>query len=137
MNKYIKETRAYTYPELSEEAKEKAKEWYLNDESLSWELTDSYESDLSCIFPNSDLKVQWSLSYCQGDGVNIYGSVNMEDIFALPQNAPAYNWIDGYLTEKEIRTLRFYMSEYKNEVKIPSVLLLYGRQNRFCRRLPV
>ena len=119
MNKYIKEIKAYTFPELTGEAKEKAKEWYLNDEMLSWELTNNYESDLSCIFPNSDLKVQWSLSYCQGDGVNIYGSVNMEDIFVLSQNAPAYNWIDGYLTEKEIRTLRFYMSEYKNEVKIP------------------
>ena len=119
MDKYIKEIKVFTFPELNGEAKEKAKEWYLNDETLSWELTDSYERDLSCIFPNSDLKVQWSLSYCQGDGVNIYGSVNMEDIFSLPQNAPAYNWIDGYLTEKEIRTLRFYMSEYKNEVKIP------------------
>lgn len=80
MNKYIKEIKAYTFPELTGEAKEKAKEWYLNDETLSWELTNNYESDLSCIFPNSDLKVQWSLSYCQGDGVNIYGSVNMEDI---------------------------------------------------------
>lgn len=119
MDKYVKEIKAYTFPELTGEAKEKAKEWYLNDETLSWELTNNYESDLSCIFPNSDLKVQWSLSYCQGDGVNIYGSVNMEDIFSLPQNAPAYNWINGYLTEKEIRTLKFYMSEYKNEVKIP------------------
>lgn len=76
MDKYIKEIKVFTFPELNGEAKEKAKEWYLNDETLSWELTDSYESDLSCIFPNSDLKVQWSLSYCQGDGVNIYGSVN-------------------------------------------------------------
>lgn len=83
MDKYVKEIKAYTFPELTGEAKEKAKEWYLNDESLSWELTNNYESDLSCIFPNSDLKVQWSLSYCQGDGVNIYGSVNMEDIFVL------------------------------------------------------
>lgn len=115
MDKYVKEIKAYTFPELTGEAKEKAKEWYLNDESLSWELTNNYESDLSCIFPNSDLKAQWSLSYCQGDGVNIYGSVNMEDIFVLSQNAPAYNWIDGYLTEKEIRTLRFYMSEYKSQ----------------------
>lgn len=62
MNKYIKEIKAYTFPELTGEAKEKAKEWYLNDEMLSWELTNNYESDLSCIFPNSDLKVQWSLS---------------------------------------------------------------------------
>lgn len=35
MNKYVKETRAYTYPELSEKAKEEAKKWYLNDETLS------------------------------------------------------------------------------------------------------
>ena len=68
MDKYVKEIKAYTFPELTGEAKEKAKEWYLNDETLSWELTNNYESDLSCIFPNSDLKVQWSLSYCQGDG---------------------------------------------------------------------
>lgn len=58
MDKYIKEIKVFTFPELNGEAKEKAKEWYLNDETLSWELTDSYESDLSCIFPNSDLKVQ-------------------------------------------------------------------------------
>lgn len=32
MNKYIKEIKAYTFPELTGEAKEKAKEWYLNDE---------------------------------------------------------------------------------------------------------
>lgn len=29
MNKYIKEIKAYTFPELTGEAKEKAKEWYL------------------------------------------------------------------------------------------------------------
>lgn len=52
MDKYVKEIKAYTFPELTGEAKEKAKEWYLNDETLSWELTNNYESDLSCIFPN-------------------------------------------------------------------------------------
>ena len=119
MNKYIKEIKVFTFPELNGEAKEKAKEWYLNDEILSLELTNDYKNDLSYIFPRSELEVQWSLSYCQGDGVNIYGSVNIEDIFALPGKAPAYNWINGYLIEKEIRTLKFYMSEYKNEVKIP------------------
>ena len=50
MDKYIKEIKVFTFPELNGEAKEKAKEWYLNDETLSWELTDSYESDLSCIW---------------------------------------------------------------------------------------
>lgn len=38
MDKYIKEIKVFTFPELNGEAKEKAKEWYLNDETLSWEL---------------------------------------------------------------------------------------------------
>lgn len=88
MNKYIKEIKVFTFPELNGEAKEKAKEWYLNDEILSLELTNDYKNDLSYIFPRSELEVQWSLSYCQGDGVNIYGSVNIEDIFALPGESP-------------------------------------------------
>lgn len=50
MNKYIKEIKAYTFPELTGEAKEKAKEWYLNDEMLSWELTNNYESDFRVSF---------------------------------------------------------------------------------------
>lgn len=66
MNKYIKEIKVFTFPELNGEAKEKAKEWYLNDEILSLELTNDYKNDLSYIFPRSELEVQWSLSYCQG-----------------------------------------------------------------------
>lgn len=119
MFKFTKEIKVYAYSELSEEAKEKVKQWYLNDQIRCQELTDDYENDLSNIFPNSNLKVQWSLNSCQGDGVNIYGSVNIEDLFTLPENAPSFNWINGYLTEKEIRTLRFYMKEYKEEVDLP------------------
>lgn len=37
MDKYIKEIKVFTFPELNGEAKEKAKEWYLNDETLSWD----------------------------------------------------------------------------------------------------
>lgn len=119
MFKVTKEIKVFTYSELSKEAKEKAKQWYLNDDYRWQELTDDFENDLSNIFPDSNLKVQWSLNSCQGDGVNVYGSVNLNDLFTLPENAPSFNWINGYLTEKEIRTLRFYMKEYKEEVEIP------------------
>lgn len=119
MFKVTKEIKVFSYPELSEKAKEKAKQWYLNNESRGPELTDDFETDLANIFPNSNLKVQWSLNSCQGDGVNVYGSVSLNDLFTLPKNAPSFNWINGYLTEKEIRTLRFYMKEYKEGVEIP------------------
>lgn len=119
MFKVTKEIKVFTYPELSEKAKERAKQWYLNDDYRCQELTDDFENDLSNIFPDSSLKVQWSLNSCQGDGINVYGSVNIEDLFTLPEKAPSFNWTKGYLTEKEIRILRFYMKEYKEVIEIP------------------
>lgn len=121
MVKFIKHVKVYPFSELSEEAKEEAKRWYLNDETRCNDLTLYYESDIGCIFPNSDLNVQWSLNSCQGDGVNIYGSVNLDDILTLPGSgrAPEFDWSQGYLSEKEIRTIRSYMAAYKDSVDIP------------------
>ena len=67
MQQLIKIYNVYSYSELSDEAKEKAKEDYLNDYCRSEALTDIYMEDLKNIFPNSDLKIQWSLNGCQGD----------------------------------------------------------------------
>lgn len=121
MVKFIKHVKVYPFSELSEEAKEEAKRWYLNDETRCDDLTLYYESDIGCIFPNSDLNVQWSLNSCQGDGVNIYGSVNLDDILTLPGSGRAteFDWSQGYLSEKEIRTIRSYMAAYKDSVDIP------------------
>lgn len=121
MLKFTKTTKVYEYMELSDDAKENAKQWYLNDDPRSYELTDIFIEDIHEIFPNSKLEVQWSLNSCQGDGVNIYGSVDLHDIFSLPGSgrSPELDWIKGFLTEKEIRTMEFYMKEYKNSVDIP------------------
>lgn len=121
MVKFIKHVKVYTFSELSEDAKEEAKRWYMSDETRSEDFTLYLESDVGCVFPNSDLNVQCSLNSCQGDGVNIYGSVNLEDIFTLPGSgrAPEFDWSQGYLSEKEIRTMRSYMSAYRNFVEIP------------------
>lgn len=121
MVKFIKHVKVYSFSELSEEAKEEAKRWYLNDETHCEDLTLDFESDIGCVFPNSDLNVQWALNSCQGDGVNIYGSVNLDDILTLPGSgrAPEFDWSQGYLSEKEIRTIRSYMAAYKDSVDIP------------------
>ena len=68
MLKFTKTTKVYEYMELSADAKENAKQWYLNDDPRSYELTDIFMEDIHEIFPNSKLEVQWSLNsgrWCQ------------------------------------------------------------------------
>lgn len=70
--------KIYEFSELSEDVKTKVKEWYLNNFYQNEEFSDMCKEELSHRFPKSDLKVQYSLSYCQGDGLNVY--------ITLPQN---------------------------------------------------
>lgn len=73
------EYNIYEYDELSDKAKDKVKETI-----ISWREPEHYREfvidDLKHLFPNSDLDVQFSLSYCQGDGLNIYGKLDADDI---------------------------------------------------------
>ena len=109
MKVVTREYEVYSFEELDVEAKERVKSWYLDDEIRVDMLTETYEENLRLAFPNSDLKVQWSLSSCQGDGVNIFGTLNLEDAFKLPESN-FYDFLDeykGYFTEKEKRTIKF------------------------------
>ena len=71
----------YTYDELSDEAKAKVKDLF-----LSWRgegdnfFTENCKDALAELFPTSDLKVQYSLSYSQGDGFNTYGKLDVDDL---------------------------------------------------------
>ena len=102
----------YKYEELDSKGKEKAKRKYL-DEQDEYEFTDMVEADTTLVFPNSKLKVQYSLSYCQGDGVSVYGKLAFEDIFNILKGNGYPTLVEGIepFTEKEIKTLRFYASE--------------------------
>ena len=68
------------------------------------------------MFPDSDLKVEYSLSSCQGDGFNIYGKMDIKDAVdfvmsrtdKLNDNARFFNWIKGlgytlHLSENKAR----------------------------------
>lgn len=121
MKVVTREYEVYSFEELDAEAKEKVKNWYLDDETKVDTLTEIYETDLRIAFPNSDLKVQWSLSNCQGDGVNIFGTLCLEDAFKLPESN-FYDFLDeykGYFTEKEKRTINFYNSLCSNDITLP------------------
>ena len=80
-------TMVYNFNELSDNAKEKVREQYLNGQDAEFFYEDSM-TYINELFPNSKLDIQFSLGYCQGDGFNIYGEIsffdlmkNLKDIF--------------------------------------------------------
>ena len=71
----------YTYDELSDEAKEKVKQMFLEWRGEDGDIfKEDCENSLAEMFPNSDLKVQYSLTYSQGDGFNTYGTLSIKDL---------------------------------------------------------
>ena len=72
-------TIGYSYNELNDKAKEKVKEWYLNDPIRCDIFHDNVVEFLHDEFPNSSLRVNFSLCYCQGDGFNIEGVLDLCD----------------------------------------------------------
>ena len=99
--------KVYKYDELSAEAKEKVKQWYLETQD-SYGFTEDVKEDLKCLFGDNDLDVQYQLSYCQGDGFNISGEVDTENIFKCLEEHRAGTQLEkfeNYLTDKEKKTI--------------------------------
>lgn len=86
----------FTFDELSDQAKETARE-KVRDRILQWRgddsdvFTDSCVTTLNELFPNSDLNVQYSLSYCQGDGLNTSGKLKVDDLLNVDLTAYPLN----------------------------------------------
>jgi hypothetical protein len=93
MNEYT--VRRYSFSELNEEARNKAIE-DTRDRLLEWlreeEITDylegKLEEDLGSL--PEDITIAYSLSYCQGDGVALYGRIYKSE-------APDLSWPEGSL----------------------------------------
>lgn len=98
-------TRAYEvyeYKELCEAAKEKVKQWYLEGQEACI-FTDMCKEDLRNLFPNSELEVEYSLSYCQGDGFNIYGKIYLDEVLEK---------IAEHFTAKELKFFEWAFNRY-------------------------
>lgn len=111
----------YNYNELSAEAKEKVKEWWLNGQD-SYGFTEDIKEDLKCLFGDNGLDVQYQLSYCQGDGFNISGEVDAENIFKCLEEHRGGTQLaefENVLTEKEKRTILHYAEEC-GAIKLPA-----------------
>lgn len=103
----------YKYGELTGDAKEKVKAWYLEGRE-PFVFTEDCEMDLENLFGENDLKVQYSLAYCQGDGFNIYGKVYAESIFKCLESHNGGTQLaefEDVLTEKEKKTILNYAEE--------------------------
>lgn len=113
----------YTYPELSEKAKEKVNQWYLDDPLRSETFSEIYMDDLRYLFPNSELKMQFSLSYCQGDGLNIYGKLDLMDVFKVVRDKSSFGntFADFWdnMTEHEQKTIEAYMEVCGRNIALP------------------
>lgn len=79
------ETQVFEFDELTDTAKEKAREWFRNVNQTFFEtsvITESFEEQLSELgYPTND--IQWSLNHCQGDGVAFYGAINTDGLKKL------------------------------------------------------
>ena len=123
------EYEVYKYNELSEEAKERVKEWYLNGQE-AFIFTDDCKMDLYNLFGKNNLDVQYSLSYCQGDGFNIYGTIDVESIFNCLEHhngGTQLKKFEDVLTDKEKKTILHYAQEC-GAIELPM-------NNRYCYSL--
>jgi len=73
------QVKLYEYKELSPKAKQKALEWMREGNSVDT-LEEDFKYALHEEFGISGVEVNWRLSYCQGDGVDFHGHLDM-DVF--------------------------------------------------------
>ena len=126
MRTAIVEYKVYKYNELSDNAKEKVKEWYLNGQD-SFAFTEICKEDLYCLFGKNNLDVQYSLGYCQGDGFNIYGKIGADKIFDCLEKHNGGSHLrrfEDVLTKEEKEIILAYAKEC-GEINLPM-------NNRYC-----
>ena len=111
-------TNVYEFIELSDDAKQRVRDWYLRTYHTSNVFTDMIVEDLRNIFGQDvNLDVEYSLGYCQGDGVNVYGRMQWETILDFMGSDVAGELSKKYanvLTEDEKNTLRKWSDEYSD-----------------------
>lgn len=103
VREYVVKEEIYSFEELSESAKENARQKYLEAFRESYMFSEMLKEDLQEIFPNSNLQVEYSLSCCQGDGLNVYGDFAISDICEYVRLSKGYE----SLSKQEKRFLNF------------------------------
>ena len=108
----------YKFDELSDNAKQKVKDWYLSNDDMVYWFEEDIKNHMESIFgANHGLALQFSLSHSQGDGVNLYGIFNPQIVFNAIDNAPElFAEYKNELTDKQKAILLEYAKEYSNRL---------------------
>ena len=115
MKEIIIKKTVFEFGELSERAKEKAKNDYIYDEIIQQDIIDcmlgEFDNEVKK-FENefTKLEIQCDFSCCQGSGLNIYGSIGAEDVYMLAKNAKIF-------TNEELNRFGFY-ANYLPELRL-------------------
>lgn len=112
-----KKINLYEYNELSEKAKEQAKQDFLETRceldgdmftEIAMEIVGNY-------FKFTDgLEIQYSLASCQGDGVNIYGKFDL-------QNVEGLEWLKSEVDSFELKQNYRYCYSLKSQTETETV----------------
>lgn len=108
------EYKVYKYDELTDDAKERVRQWLLSCREAP-EFSDMAKDRLRYEYGLIDPEIEFSLGYCQGDGLNIYGEFTLDEIKTLLEKSGCFDF-----TPKEWRTIEFYYKQVYNNIKIPS-----------------
>lgn len=114
MKTITKKINVYNYNELNDEAKARAKADFLDDYTRTEDFYEMQRDSLASLFPHSAFDLQFSLSYMQGDGANIYGKCALIDFL------PYWN-----ASEKDKRAMTFYIDQSIDKYE-------FTENNRYC-----
>lgn len=108
-------TTIYNYNELSYDAKENVKRKYL-EEKDNYDFEDMCMEYLKASFPNSELHIEYSLCYVQGDYFHIYGCFSFKDLI---ENINFFTEVekkilDSIIKNSEITNVKIYKNNYYN-----------------------
>ena len=110
MKTITKTIELYRYSELSDDARERVKQWYLDGQDPGV-FSDDCKDWLQYEYGLLDLEVQCSLGYSQGDGLNVYGDVAFWELEKILDSS-------GF-TKKELKRLEFYYKQVCDVIHIP------------------
>lgn len=105
----------YQFAELSAAAKEKVRSWYSETQDPAI-FTMQCNEDLYYLFPESNLHVEYSLGYCQGDGLNIYGKLYLDELLE--------NMKENF-TDEEMEYFSWIFDNFGSSYELP-------RNGRYC-----
>ncbi len=104
----------YKYNELAKKVQQNLKEKIVH----SWEYMDDFNWEIQDIicnnFPNSDIKAQFSLNCCQGDGVNLYGTLDYKNAIEFIKKMQPDKMEDGFVRIVKFCDIDFKLPENPN-----------------------